>query len=471
MPENLGENRGVAVLRVAGGEDDRDLAAAGAAAQSTQLRWVGGELGPVAPSEFLEALGRMAVPPAQLVTRGQIPRPLVQRCAVSGDAAWPHPIDQHPIAIIRGRRLVDALAPDHVVALHLTQTLRPARGARDGAHAPYRVRTSVPMTVSRHFRALPLFWRVFMANATVLVAATLALALAPVKVSVPITLGELVVLLAGLLAMLLVNVVFLRRTLRPLRALTETMADVNLLVPGRRVDVGEAGRDTRQLAAAFNSMLERLEAERRESAEMALAVQEGERRRIARELHDEVGQTLTAMLLQIESFYADAPSELRGHLDELRETTRSGAEDVRRIARRLRPEALEELGLQSALVVLSDLFAEQTGVRISRRIQNDLELSAQDELVVYRVAQEALTNIARHAEATRAELELGRDGDGAVVLLVSDDGRGFDVAAQPRSYGVRGMRERAMLIGASIRIESAKRKGTTIVLRVPRKDG
>jgi two-component system sensor histidine kinase UhpB len=326
------------------------------------------------------------------------------------------------------------------------------------------------MMVSRRFRALPLFWRVFLANAAVLVAATLALALAPVKVSVPITLGELVVLLAGLLAMLLVNVVFLRRTLRPLHTLTETMADVNLLAPGRRVDVGEAGRDTRQLAAAFNSMLERLEAERRESAEMALMVQEGERQRIARELHDEVGQTLTAMLLQIESFYPDAPPELRGHLDELRETTRSGAEDVRRIAQRLRPEALEELGLQSALVVLSDLFADQTGVRVARRIQNDLELSAQDELVVYRVAQEALTNIARHAHATLAELELSRDGDGAVVLLVRDDGRGFDVAAQPLSYGVRGMRERAMLIGASIRIESAKRKGTTIVLRVPRKE-
>jgi two-component system sensor histidine kinase UhpB len=326
------------------------------------------------------------------------------------------------------------------------------------------------MMVSRRFRALPLFWRVFLANAAVLVAATLALALAPVRVSVPITVGELVVLLAGLLAMLLVNVVFLRRTLRPLRALTETMADVNLLVPGRRVDVGEAGRDTRQLAAAFNSMLERLEAERRQSAEMALTVQEGERQRIARELHDEVGQTLTAMLLQIESFYADAPAELRGHLDELRETTRSGAEDVRRIAQRLRPEALEELGLQSALVVLSDAFAEQTGVRVARRIENDLELSEQDELVVYRVAQEALTNIARHAHATLAELELTRDGDAAVVLRVRDDGRGFDAAAQPLSYGVRGMRERAMLIGASMQIESAKREGTTIVLRVPRKE-
>ena len=113
-------------------------------------------------------------------------------------------------------------------------------------------------------------------------------------------------------------------------------------------------------------MLGRLEAEQRASAQMALTVQEGERQRIARELHDEVGQTLTAMLLQIESFFADAPDSLRAELDELRETARSGAEDVRRIAQRLRPEALEELGLPSALVALSDLFVRQTGLRIGR---------------------------------------------------------------------------------------------------------
>jgi two-component system, NarL family, sensor histidine kinase UhpB len=326
------------------------------------------------------------------------------------------------------------------------------------------------MNPIHHFRELPLFWRVFLANAAVLVGATLVLAIAPVKISVPITFNELLVLLAGLLVMLLLNVVFLRRTLRPLRALTETMGHVDLLAPGRRVEIGDAGGDAQRLAAAFNAMLDRLEAERRESAAMALTVQEGERRRIARELHDEVGQTLTAMLLQIESFHADAPPQLRGHLDELRETARSGAEDVRWIAQRLRPEALEELGLQSALVVLSDMFAEQTGVRVTRSIENNLLLRTQDELVVYRVAQEALTNIARHARATHVELALDLDGDGAVVLRVRDDGRGFDAGAQTSTYGVQGMRERAMLIGATIRIGSASPEGTEIVLRVPRKD-
>jgi two-component system, NarL family, sensor histidine kinase UhpB len=202
---------------------------------------------------------------------------------------------------------------------------------------------------------------------------------------------------------------------------------------------------------------------------MALMVQERERQRVARELHDEVGQTLTAMLLQIESFYADSPEDLRAHLDELRESARSGAEDVRRIAQRLRPEALEELGLQSALVALSDLFAEQTGVPVTRRIENDLPLNTEDELVIYRVAQEAFTNIARHAQATRAELDL-QLGDGAVVFRIHDDGQGFDATRRLSSYGIRGMRERAMLIGARMRIDATAPRGTEVVLRVPRKD-
>lgn len=324
------------------------------------------------------------------------------------------------------------------------------------------------MTASGRFRALPLFWRVFLVNAAVLVSATLLLAVAPVTVSVPISVDEAVVLLVGLLSMLLMNVVFLRRTLRPLRALSDTMDRVDLLEPGRRVEIPDAGSDVRRLAAAFNEMLVRLEAEERESALMALTVQEGERRRIARELHDEVGQTLTAMLLQVESISADA-EPLRVHLDELRETARSGAEDVRRIAQRLRPEALEELGLPSALVALSDLFADQTGLEVTRRVERDLSLSAEDELVIYRVAQEALTNIARHAHAGRAELALELDADGAVVLRVRDDGRGFDVAGGGSSYGIRGMRERSMLIGASMRIESVAPRGTEVRLQVPRK--
>src|SRR4051795_9923128 len=281
-----------------------------------------------------------------------------------------------------------------------------------------------PPSVSRRSKGLPLLWKLFLTNAAVLAVATLVLAFGPFTVSVPVKVTEFVVLLAGLLAMLVINLVLLSRTLHPLRDLTDTMRRVDLLEPGHRVAVEGAGPDVQRLTGAFNTMIDRLEDERRESARMALTIQEGERQRIARELHDEVGQTLTAMLLQIQGIHADAPEDLRGELDELRETARAGAEDVRRIAQRLRPEALEELGLQSALVALSDMFAEQTGVRAARRIETGLPLSPQDELVIYRVAQEALTNIARHAEATQVALELGL-ADECVALRVHDDGRGF----------------------------------------------
>ena len=320
--------------------------------------------------------------------------------------------------------------------------------------------------LSKRFHALPLLWKLFLTNALVLAVATLVLALGPFTVSVPIRLTEFIVLLAGLLAMLVINLVLLRRTLHPLRDLTDTMRRVDLLEPGRRVEVEGAGPDVQRLTTAFNAMIERLEDERRESARMALTVQEGERQRIARELHDEVGQTLTAMLLQIQGIHADAPESLRDELDELRETARAGALDVRRIAQRLRPEALEELGLQSALVALSDMFAEQTGVRVARQIETGLPLSPQDELVIYRVAQEALTNIARHAEATQVAVDLSLDEEN-VTLRVRDDGRGFAGDRGNSSYGLRGMRERALLIGATLRIDSRPGEGTEVRLSVP----
>ena len=148
-------------------------------------------------------------------------------------------------------------------------------------------------------------------------------------------------------------------------------------------------------------MLDRLESERRESARRALLVQERERRRIARELHDEVGQTLTGVMLQVEGLAAVIPEELREQLDELRETARDGTEEVRRIARRLRPEALEDLGLQSALARSRPRSPSRRRLRIERRLDSRLPLSEEQELVVYRVAQEALTNVARHADAPR----------------------------------------------------------------------
>jgi two-component system sensor histidine kinase UhpB len=306
---------------------------------------------------------------------------------------------------------------------------------------------------------------VFASNAALLFLAFLALVFAPVTVSVPPELTEFVVLLAGLIVILAIDLVVLRPVFRPLDELAETMRRHDPLSPGRRTRV-DGDPAIAALAATFNNMLDRLESERRESAHRALMVQEAERARIARELHDEVGQTLTGVMLQVEGLAAVIPEELREQLDELRETARDGTEEVRRIARRLRPEALEDLGLQSALSALATRVADQAQLDIARYFDSCLALSQQQELVVYRVAQEALTNVARHAAATHVELRLDRD-DSNAVLRVLDDGRGLQSADLSSSNGIRGMRERAMLINAHLAISPGPEHGTEVKLTIP----
>jgi two-component system sensor histidine kinase UhpB len=314
-------------------------------------------------------------------------------------------------------------------------------------------------------RTAPLLWRVFAVNAAALTLAFVGLVVAPVTVSARVAASELVVLVVGLLGLIGLNVVLLRPAFRPLDELAETMRSHDPLSPGRRAPVpGDPALAA--LAETFNAMLERLERERRDSARRALAVQEAERRRIARELHDEVGQTLTGVMLQIEGLAPLVPAAAGGQLEELRETARHGSEEVRRIARRLRPEALDELGLHSALAALATRIAEQAGIPIERRLQADVALSPDEELVVYRVAQEALTNVVRHAAAARAELEL-RCRDGSSTLVVRDDGRGLAPGSQRSANGIRGMRERALLIGADLTIQRRDGGGTEVRLRIP----
>jgi two-component system sensor histidine kinase UhpB len=160
------------------------------------------------------------------------------------------------------------------------------------------------------------------------------------------------------------------------------------------------------------------------------------------------------------------PVELREQLDELRETARHGTHEVRRIARRLRPDALDHLGLHSALAALATAFGEQAGIAVQRQLQRTPDLSSEQELVVYRVAQEALTNVARHARATSVELRLEREAH-EIVLTVADDGDGLTSEALPSAHGIRGMRERAMLIGAGLSITSPEAGGTQVRLTIP----
>lgn len=312
---------------------------------------------------------------------------------------------------------------------------------------------------------ISLLWRVFLVNIVVWIAAFALLAWAPVTVHRVATPSELVILSLGLIAMLVIDLVLLRRVLGPLRRLAALMGAVEPGQPGRRAESpSSGGAEVVALAEALNSMLDRLEDERRDSGRRALAAQENERARVARELHDEVGQTLTAVALRAERAAARPSGQVEA-LTEIGRTVLRSLDDVNRIGRELRPEALDDLGLVNALIVLSNRVPRQSGIRVHRDLEGHLpELTREVELVVYRVAQEALTNALRHAGCKQVSLSLHAAAD-RVVLTVSDDGSGLP--QQRRDGGLRGMRERAMLIGAELEIRSESGRGTEVLLSVP----
>jgi two-component system sensor histidine kinase UhpB len=223
------------------------------------------------------------------------------------------------------------------------------------------------------------------------------------------------------------------------------------------------------LSGAFNTMLDRIEAERRESGHRALAAQESERLRIARELHDEVGQTLTAVALRAERAAGELPAQAQV-LEGIVDTVHRSLDDVRRIARELRPEALDDLGLIDALISLCLRMERQGAVRVLRELEGGLPaLSAETELVIYRVAQEALTNAFRHAQAAQVRVALRRAPD-SIVLSVTDDGRGLPSPMPAQASGLAGMRERAILVGAELEIASPPGAGVEVRLTVAAND-
>jgi two-component system, NarL family, sensor histidine kinase UhpB len=308
-----------------------------------------------------------------------------------------------------------------------------------------------------------LFGRIFLLNALVLVAALATLVLSPATVSADALLPEILVLAAGLVVMLIANAVLIRVGLAPLERLTREMTTIDLLKPGPRLAAKGHG-EIAELISTFNAMIDRLEAERGFSSARALSAQESERRRVAQELHDEVGQSLTAVLLELKRVADHAPASVRDEILQVQETTRSTLDEIRRIARRLRPGVLEELGLVSALKALAAEIADHADVTIKRTFDKNLpELDPETELVLYRVAQEGLTNTIRHAGATHVDLLLSAVPDG-VELCVRDDGRGLRDSAE--GAGIRGMRERALLVGADLSVGGAPGGGTEVRLVV-----
>lgn len=313
-------------------------------------------------------------------------------------------------------------------------------------------------------RTLPFYWRLFAVNLGLLGVAAVLLVVTPVTISAPIKLEQALIVGVGLIVMLAASAWLLRRAVAPLERLAQRMETVDLLRRGQRLEVSgsdEIGR----VISSFNRMLDRLENERHESASRVLTAQETERVGIARNLHDEVGQVLTGVLLQLNVIASTAP-EHRDEINQTKQAVREALDEVRRISSELRPEMLEHLGLVSALTELARSFQRASGVEVERRFEQSLPLLPDEtELAVYRVAQESLTNIARYAHAHHVTIDL-ESGPGRVVLRIVDDGRGFD--GTPEENGcMRAMRERSMLIGGGLAIKRAPGGGVEVCLEVP----
>jgi signal transduction histidine kinase len=196
--------------------------------------------------------------------------------------------------------------------------------------------------------------------------------------------------------------------------------------------------------------------------------QELERRRLARELHDETGQALTSILLGLKALEERTGDEAsRAAMEELRELVVSTLQDVRRLAVELRPTALDDFGLVAALERLTASFAEQTGISVDfQTALADERLPEEVETALYRIVQESLTNVVKHARARRVSILLARK-EGSVKAVVEDDGRGFDPAQAGDGFGLVGMRERLALLGGRLEVESGADAGTTIAAEVP----
>jgi two-component system sensor histidine kinase UhpB len=312
---------------------------------------------------------------------------------------------------------------------------------------------------------LGLYARVMAVNVAILVTAFLLLVLTPVRVSPSVTRGQVAILFAGLLLMLASNALLLRFSMAPLGRLMGLMRSADVLQPGRRLDAGGTP-EVAEVITAFNATLERLEDERRASMRRVLSAQEAERRRIAQELHDQIGQNLTAVVLELRRLQGHVAEEWAETLADAQELARESLEELRRISYELRPAALDDLGLASALEALGNAVGRRAEIEVVLEVGPQLPPLAPDvELAVYRIAQEALTNAVRHSGCRHVRVRLSAEDD-VVYLRVADDGHGL--GALPRSGGgVRGMRERALMIGGRLVLGVADDGGVEVELCIP----
>src|SRR4051794_11880545 len=267
----------------------------------------------------------------------------------------------------------------------------------------------------------------------------------------------------SILLLLIVNMILLRRRFSPLESLIARLEEIDPAQPTAQFVIPRTTvEEVERLAIAFRRLLRRIEDERRRSGRLVLRAQEEERRRLARDLHDEVNQALTAILLRLQALSEEAPDELASQIRELKNLVNQAMEELLRLARQLRPASLDDLGLIAALEGQLARFSEQTGIQAVLHSEGAPEaISEEQQTVIYRVVQEALSNTAQHSGATFVDFELRVFPSHGVELRVRDNGQGFNSAAQAEGGGIglAGMAERARLVGGELSVTSAPGTG------------
>ncbi len=331
----------------------------------------------------------------------------------------------------------------------------------------------------RRVLTLPLLYKVLLANSIViLIGATCGTYLATQlqNSSRPWALVGFVA--SGLFISVVINYMLLKLALYPLYRLRETMRLVQSGDLTKKAPITGQDVDADQLAVAFNTMLAALDDLGRSRASQILHAQEEERKRIARELHDETSQVLTSLLISLALLEETASDETaRTRIGETRALAHQTLRTVRNLSIDLRPSALDDLGLLPALRWYIKEYQQKCDIIVDFSATGPKQrLSPEIETAIYRIVQESLTNTAKHAQARRVWVSIQEDA-GALKIHIRDDGRGFDVEAvlrtpwQDRGLGLAGMTERASLFGGSVQIASRPGSGTTIDVYIPLQRG
>src|SRR3954469_20689764 len=242
----------------------------------------------------------------------------------------------------------------------------------------------------------------------------------------------------SILLLLGINMLLLRRRFSPLETLIAQLEEIDPAQPDTQFVVPHTNvEEVERLAITFRRLLRRIEEERRRSGRLVLRAQEEERRRLARDLHDEVNQALTAILLRLQALSEDAPPGLADQISELKNLVNQAMEELLRLARQLRPASLDDLGLIAAIEGQLARFSEQTGIQTALHSEGTPDTITEDQqTVIYRVVQEALSNTAQHSGATFVDFELRIFPSHGVELRVRDNGHGFDSTVPTEGGGI-----------------------------------